>query len=151
MTMDSPTQNVLLSEIDCVRLIGTHSVGRLGVIDDGYPIALPVNYRVVVGADDSMSIVIRVRRDSVLDQRNSVASFEIDEIDHHRQIGWSVVARGILHHVDDTMAPQWLRSWDPRPWVNQRDIWLYLEVKAISGRQLLETNPAWAFEVHGYL
>jgi nitroimidazol reductase NimA-like FMN-containing flavoprotein (pyridoxamine 5'-phosphate oxidase superfamily) len=151
MTMDSPTQNVPLSEIDCVRLIGTHSVGRLGVIDNGYPIALPVNYRVVVGADDSMSIVIRVRRDSVLDQRNSVASFEIDEIDHHRQIGWSVVARGTLHHVDDTMAPQWLRSWDPRPWVNQRDIWLYLEVKAVSGRQLLETNPAWAFEVHGYL
>jgi uncharacterized protein len=149
--VDSPAKNVPLSDVHCVRLIGTHSVGRLAVIDDGFPISLPVNYRVVVGSDDSMSIVIRVRRGSVLDAPNSMASFEIDEIDHHQQIGWSVVARGVLRHVDDTTAPQWLRTWDPRPWVNQRDIWLYLEVLAISGRQLLETNPEWAFEVRGYL
>ncbi len=149
--MDAPALNTVLSDDDCVRLIGTHNVGRLCVIDNGCPIALPVNYRVVVGADDAMSIVIRVRRDSVLDQPTLKAGFEIDEFDHQEQIGWSVLARGTLHHVDETVAPRWLRSWDPRPWVNQREIWLYLDVKTISGRQLLHPNPAWAFEVHGYL
>jgi uncharacterized protein len=151
MSIDAPASTVPLSNSDCVRLFGTHNVGRLCVLSHGYPLAFPVNYRVVVGSDDTMSIVVRVRGGSVLDQRECLASFEIDEIDHHHQIGWSVVARGTLRHVDDELAPTWLRAWDPRPWVSQRDIWLYLEVTETSGRQLLEPNPDWAFEVHGYL
>ncbi len=98
-----------------------------------------------------MSVIMRVRRDGSIDQPGSMASFEIDEFDLCQQIGWSVIARGVLHRVDDENAPPWLHEWDPRPWVIERDTWIYLEVTALSGRQLVEPNAAWSFEVRGYL
>jgi Pyridoxamine 5'-phosphate oxidase len=151
MGMDTPTKMVSLSEADCIRLIGTHSVGRICAVDNGFPIAVPINYRMIFTAGDTMSVIMRVRRDGLVDQPGCAASLEIDDIDHGLQIGWSVVARGVLHRVDDHNSPPWLAQWDPRPWVVERDTWIYLEVTALSGRELIESNTAWSFEVRGYL
>ena len=40
----------------------------MACIDDGVPIAVPVNYRMVFTAGDDMSIIMRVRRDGLVDQ-----------------------------------------------------------------------------------
>jgi hypothetical protein len=141
---------VNLAPLDCIQLLGTHTVGRLCVVEDGFPVAFPVNYRIVVGADDFLAIVIRVRDGGVLDRPDTKAGFQLDGIDLHVQVGWSVVARGTLHEVEQDDAPPWLHTWNPRPWVNDCDAWLYLDVANLSGRQLLEPNPDW-IDTRAYL
>lgn len=136
---------------ECLGLLSAHEVGRLCVVDGGFPLAFPVNYRVVPGGDGGAALVVRTRHGSVLDQSETRAGFEIDGIDPSTSSGWSVVVRGILHHADASLTPPWLRSWDPRPWVGDRDSWLYLTPVEVTGRRLASAVVEWAFAVHGYL
>ena len=136
---------------ECLGLLSAHEVGRLCVVNDGYPVALPVNYRVVPDGEGGAAFVVRTRPGSVLDQSETKAGFEIDGIDSSTHTGWSVIVRGTLHHADASITPPWLRSWDPRPWVGDRDSWLYLTPREVTGRRLVGAVVEWAFAVHGYL
>jgi hypothetical protein len=140
-----------LGSDECLRLLATHAVGRLCVLEDSYPVAFPVNYRLVYETDSKPVIVVRARAGGVLDVAGSKVGFQIDGHDVIDETGWSVLARGLLRDglVDD--APQWLRYWNPRPWAGPRDRWLYLPVDSVTGRRLLVTVAEWAIRVTGYL
>ena len=68
---------------------------------------MPVNYSVV---DDA--IVVRTSPYSLLGTygRDTMLAFEIDQFDHERQHGWSVVARGRGEVVDDPDELEHIRS-----------------------------------------
>lgn len=51
----------VLSEGECYQLIGSRSVGRMGVIVEGVQVIHPVNY-----ATDGQSIVVKVNPYSIL-------------------------------------------------------------------------------------
>jgi uncharacterized protein len=150
-----------LNRDECVYALGTHDVGRLCVVENGYPVAFPVNYRLVVepavqdagtpGAPTRFLIVFRTRDGGVLDVPGQPVGFQIDGVDPVSQTGWSVLVRGTLHDGGSDAAPDWLHSWDPHPWTKERESWLYLEVEVISGRQLVQGSAEWAFEIRGYL
>ena len=186
---------VNLTREECVYALGTHDLGRLCRVVDGFPLAFPVNYRMVVepAADPptasavhnhdihnhdiqnhdiqnhdiqnhdiqnhenhrlgqpQLVIVFRARHGGVLDHPGEPVGFEIDGIDPVSQTGWSVLARGTLHEGHSQQAPTWLHSWDPHPWTEERDTWLYLAVDVLSGRQLVKGATEWAFEIRGYL
>ena len=136
---------------ECLGLLSTHQVGRLCVVENGYPVAFPVNYRIVPNVDGGAAIVVRTRMGSVLDQDDTPVGFEIDGVDSQTETGWSVVVRGRLHHADASSTPPWLHSWDPRPWIGPSDSWLYFTPIEITGRRLVASVVEWAVAFGGYL
>lgn len=136
---------------ECIGLLGAHQIGRLCVIDDAYPVAFPVNYRVAPNDDGTVAIVVRTRPGNLLDRDQVRAGFEIDGIDGMTETGWSVVVRGVLHQAETSPSATSATSWDPRPWVGPRDSWLVLTPVTITGRRLESSVVEWAFAVEGYL
>ena len=137
---------------ECLAFMAYVGIGRLCVVENGFPIAYPVNYRLVANGQGGAAIVIRTRTGGALDlDEDSRVGFEVDGIDSTSNTGWSVIVRGLLHHEDAPITPDWLRSWDPRPWIRGRETWLYLTPVSITGRRLAPNVVEWAFAVHGYL
>jgi nitroimidazol reductase NimA-like FMN-containing flavoprotein (pyridoxamine 5'-phosphate oxidase superfamily) len=134
----------------CLGLLANENIGRICVLEAGFPMALPVNYRLVTNGAGETVLVIRTRAGTILDSVNSRVGFEVDAIDHEHEVGWSVFVRGNLHAVTSG-SPEWLRSCDPRPWAPDRDVWVYLAPLIITGRRLTGTSVNWAFDVSAYL
>jgi uncharacterized protein len=143
--------SVVLDHDECVRLFGSEQVARLCVLEGEFPVAFPVNYRLMVEDAENVVFVIRTRADGILDQPGRNASFQIDGVNPVTQRGWSVLARGVLHEDNSEGARQWLKLWNPRPWVGERDTWLYLSVTQFTGRRLESAEDEWAFEKGAYL
>jgi len=125
-----------LSVEECLNLLAGEVFGRLAVVTPGGPRIIPVNY---VLLDDA--IVLRTSPYSELAQ-NAVdkdAAFEIDDVDHTRQTGWSVVVVGRLEKVDPSDLADLRKVWVPQPWAGgQRNLYLQLRWREISGRRLRE-------------
>jgi Pyridoxamine 5'-phosphate oxidase len=136
---------------ECIGLLAAHQVGRLCINEEGFPVAFPVNYRLIPNSEGGVAIVVRTRPGSTLDRESEHVGFEIDGIDGIDETGWSVVVRGILHHEASSITPAWLRAWDPHPWVGPQDAWLYITPISISGRRLTAEVVEWAFAIRGYL
>ena len=124
------------------ELLGKEGVGRLCVIDGGYPLAFPVNYRVARSAI-AERIVFRTSSSGAMARAAGPASLEVDEIDHDRRNAWSVIVRGDLRRiVGDHELP------DPHPLVVEgRYQWMVLDVSAISGRRFTSAAAADSFSV----
>jgi Pyridoxamine 5'-phosphate oxidase len=134
----------------CMLLLRERSVGRIAVVDDGSPIVLPVNYRLVETSGPTW-LALRTRPGNVLDQSPMRVAFEIDEIDAVHHEGWSVLVRGTLQHVDPDAAG-FRERFDPEPWMlDERDAWLVIEPFAITGRRLHAAEREWAFHIRAYL
>jgi hypothetical protein len=134
---------------ECLARLSAHSVGRLCVLENGYPVALPVNYRLVGGPAGEARVVIRVRKGSTLDRSGERVSIQIDGTDFETDSGWAVVLRGTLRQA--TATDDWLVGNDPRPWVSGRDIWQYIEATTITGRVISKPALTWELSLHGYL
>jgi len=141
---------VTLSEAECLDLLRAEEVGRIGVVDAEGPIVLPVNYRCVEG-EGGVFVAIRTRPGNVLDVAPQPVAFEIDGIDRAHRRGWSVLVRGRLRHLDPDALESHER-FDSHPWVAaERDAWLVIEVRSISGRRLEAATVEWAFHATAYL
>ena len=121
---------------ECLALLTSDSVGRLCIIDHGYPLAFPVNYRVVQDSAGDR-VVFRTSPDASLARYEGPSSLEVDWISPDRQQAWSVMAHGRLRRsLGEVDLP------DPHPLVReQRSQWLVLDVSAVSGRRF-ESTPA---------
>ncbi len=138
-----------LSTEDCLRLLRAGTVGRIAVLDEGFPIVLPVNYRLVETSTLTW-IAIRTRIGGVIDLAPINAAFEIDNIDVTHHEAWSVLARGTLQHIYADV--DFRARFDPEPWViDERDAWLAIDPFAITGRHLLPTAEEWTFHLSAYL
>ena len=135
----------------CLEHLRATRVGRLAAVpEDGVPIVLPVNYRLVETLGLTW-IAVRTRPGNVLDRAGTGVAFEIDSIDPTHQRGWSVLVRGTLLHIDPDAAA-FRERFDSIPWLStERDSWLVIEPFAITGRELHPSQPDWAFHVDAYL
>ena len=124
-----------LGPSECEALLRAGVAGRVALSTPDGPHILPVNYSVVDGA-----VVIRTSPYSLLGTygRNSTLAFEVDQFDHARQRGWSVVARGRAEAVDDPVEVDRIRRvWEPRPWAGGvRSLYVRLHWTELTGRQL---------------
>jgi nitroimidazol reductase NimA-like FMN-containing flavoprotein (pyridoxamine 5'-phosphate oxidase superfamily) len=127
---------------ECLELLGTETVGRVCVIEHDYPLAFPVNYRVIRNADGTR-IVFRAAPRAVVGHYEGPASLEVDQIDTDRLNAWSVIVRGMLRRIrDEEELP------DTRPLVSDRlDQWMSLDVSAISGRRFTSEATSDGFSV----
>jgi uncharacterized protein len=137
-----------LDRDECLRLLGTMTVGRVVVVTSGgTPVIRPVNY-VLDGA--SQSVVFRCAEGTKLVSLLHAAHawFEVDDIDPVGRTGWSVIVAGVTEAVNrpdevrrlDGLA---LDSWITGP----GSVWIRVRARVVSGR--LVQPSVGATEEHG--
>lgn len=118
------------------ELLAAAPVGRLGFVDAGSPVILPVNFLV-----DGRSLVLRTATGSKLAaaMREQPVCIEVDSWDHTDRSGWSVLAKGIAEHVADRDDMDRLDTLGLHPWANPdiRSEWVRVMVEEVSGRRIV--------------
>jgi nitroimidazol reductase NimA-like FMN-containing flavoprotein (pyridoxamine 5'-phosphate oxidase superfamily) len=133
-----------LSPSDCELLLASLDVGRIAVVDDGYPLVFPVNYRLTEFCGNPV-IAIRTRPGNVIDHPGRAVCLEIDGVDASHDGGWSVLVRGVLAAV----PPDPDRDSHPID-CYERDAWLIVVPTRVTGRRVLNST-LWSFHPAGYL
>jgi len=121
-----------MSPAQCRERIARGGVGRIVWCARGEPQIQPVNYAVV---DDD--IVFRTAPYTGLGMRvaGQRVAFEVDEIDHDAQSGWSVVVQAEARAVHDPDEIRRLRRSGPQPWAEgQRNLVIRLRPQRMTGR-----------------
>ena len=139
--------NVLipLTDADCLTLLESTDFGRLCVMQEGYPMAFPVNFRLVEFGGEAV-LAIRTRPGSSLDHIGEHVSFEIDGVGPGRDSGWSVIVRGRLEPISPGADV------DSYPMItSQRDAWRVIVPAKITGRGVRADPMRWSFNPAGYL
>ena len=131
MTAD---QLLELPEPECLRLLAHARFGRIGFVEHGRPVVLPVNYLFEGG-----EIIFRSTSGSKLEaalQEQTVA-FEVDAIDSMYHGGWSVLAYGTAEVVISPEEIERLSALPVRPWwPGAEDRWIRIHVEEVTGRRL---------------
>jgi nitroimidazol reductase NimA-like FMN-containing flavoprotein (pyridoxamine 5'-phosphate oxidase superfamily) len=134
-----------LTTADCELLLASLDIGRIAVVEDGYPLVFPINYKMAM-IDGKLVIAIRTRPDNVIDHPGRPVCFEIDGVDASHDGGWSVLVRGIL--VESSPDA----DHDSNPIDSyHRDAWRVIVPTHISGRRVSNRSERWSFHPAGYL
>jgi nitroimidazol reductase NimA-like FMN-containing flavoprotein (pyridoxamine 5'-phosphate oxidase superfamily) len=82
---------------ECLELLHTEKVGRIGVVFEGRPEIFPVNYSL----DASDAIIFRTAIGTKLPSAvNHHVVFEVDHFESDSRTGWSVVVHGVAQQTD---------------------------------------------------
>lgn len=125
----------ILSDAECHEHLAMGAVGRIGFVDEGSPVILPVNYTL-----DGRAIVFRTAAGSKLSvgMMQRPVCFEVDEWDTLTHTGWSVLAKGVADEVLDDAEIARLETLPVRPWSRPdlRDHWVRIMVEELTGRRI---------------
>lgn len=110
--MESTDGSANLEEIsttECIELLRTERVGRIGVVVRGHPEMFPVNYAL----DASDTVVLRTADGRKLAAAvNHHVVFEVDRFDTSMREGWSVIVHGVAHQTGSVAeGERLLMSW----------------------------------------
>ena len=126
---------VELTAEECLSLLASRSVGRIGVVTPNGPVIFPVNYSLAKDA-----IVFRTLPYGVIANHahEAAVAFEVDDLDDTMQEGWSVLATGTSRRIEDPDQVRSIREGlDPEPWVDgQRNLYFCVEWSNLSGRRI---------------
>ena len=128
----------VLDRAACIELLAHHGfVGRLGIVVDGRPIVLPVNY--IFDADSVVFCTASGTKLNAVVSRADVA-FEVDDSSPLHHSGWSVLLRGHAEVITDPQQVARLREGPLRPWAKgARANWVRISLDEISGRRIPST------------
>ncbi|KJS59494.1 helix-turn-helix domain-containing protein [Streptomyces rubellomurinus] len=124
-----------LTEAECWDLVGTHGVGRIALPVRPAPVVYPVNYVV-----DQGSFAYRTGEGAgTAPAEGAALSFQVDHIDEYLGRGWSVLALGSAHYVDDPEDLSRLSGLPgAAPWAGgDRPRWVRVRPDEITGRRLV--------------
>lgn len=131
-----PGDLTALDRDECVDLLGTTAIVRIGFVADGRPSVLPVNHLLHDGA-----IYFRTAPGSKLGTAaaDSQVAVEADEGHDTTRTGWSVVAHGQAHIVTDDAEVEALLAYHFEPWAlpDDRAFWVRVDVDDVSGRRIV--------------
>jgi nitroimidazol reductase NimA-like FMN-containing flavoprotein (pyridoxamine 5'-phosphate oxidase superfamily) len=129
-----------LDKAECLRLIASGGIGRIGYSGRYGPTVMPVNYQLYDG-----TIVFRTAQDSATDEdlRTGIANaeykvaFEIDEFDTAARTGWSVLVQGSAHHVESAAERASVAGAGVEPWPGEdRELFLRIVPSRVTGRRI---------------
>ncbi|MDT0449545.1 pyridoxamine 5'-phosphate oxidase family protein [Streptomyces hesseae] len=123
-----------LSEDDCWRRLGTHGIGRIGLMTGPAPVVLPVNFLV-----DGRTVVYRTESGGAAAAADGdPLAFEADHIDAHVSRGWSVLITGTAEHITDPGTVEVLATRPgAQPWAGgKRDLWIRIRPGQVTGRTI---------------
>ena len=88
----------VLERAECLRLLDSAAVGRIGTSSGALPVVLPLRY-----ALDGDSIVVETGRGTTLDfaTTGSVVAFEVDNLHERGHCGWTVMVTGVAEEIHD--------------------------------------------------
>lgn len=133
LLFDNRTGVEVVERRGCLELLAGEVLGRIGIVEGGAPLILPVNY-----ALDGEAIVFRTGPGSKLDSAHgSAACFEVDAFDREGRSGWSVVVRGRLEEITTADQPALDRVEKlADPWLGERPSVVRLVPQVITGRRI---------------
>ena len=122
-----------LGRDECLTRMATQRLGRLGVVVDGVPLVLPMQFVM-----DGETIVLRTNPGAkTLNVPLNEVSFEVDHVDWDQGVGWSVLLQGYgaeittaLDRRSESLRTLTVHSWAPPP----ADRWLEIFPRKITGR-----------------
>jgi nitroimidazol reductase NimA-like FMN-containing flavoprotein (pyridoxamine 5'-phosphate oxidase superfamily) len=106
----------VLERSECARLLAVKAggVGRLGIVVQGQPVVVPLNYEMVDG-----DVVIRIGSGSILEtitDSQTIVAFEVD--DHSQDEAsswWSVLVQGLALAITDRSRLVMYKAGAPTP------------------------------------
>ncbi len=124
-----------LGRDECLELMATQRVGRLGVVVDGVPLVLPMQFVL-----DGATVVLQTNQGSkTLHTPLTSVSFEVDHVDWDQGVGWSVLVQGIGEDISTAIDERSearrslaVHTWAPPP----ADRWLSIVPRMITGRRI---------------
>jgi len=120
---------------DCLRLLGSVPVGRVGFHCDGEVVLLPVNFVV-----DGQDVVFCTARGSKLSaaEGEGLVAFEADAYDPRSRSGWSVLVNGHAEIVYEDAEIRRLARLGLHPWATavNRPFWIRIRPASVTGRQI---------------
>jgi nitroimidazol reductase NimA-like FMN-containing flavoprotein (pyridoxamine 5'-phosphate oxidase superfamily) len=125
----------LLDDDEARRLLASGEVGRVGITMGALPAIFPVNYRLVDGA-----IVFWTAPGSKMSAAvaGAVVAFEVDDYGVRDRSGWSVLAVGEAHVVDDPALRRAVAAAGLEPFADgARTAMVRVEPTFLSGRRLV--------------
>lgn len=124
----------ILGRDECLDLLRTQPVARLGLSIHALPVIVPVNF---VVDDDQIVICTAAGSKLVAACHHSVVALEVDEYDAMNHSGWSVLVQGGSRVIDDAAEVDGARELWLRPWANESaDMWIAVSTDLISGRRI---------------
>ncbi len=122
-----------LGRDECLTRMATQRLGRLGVVVDGVPLVLPMQF-----AMEGETVVLQTNQGAkTLNAPLSSVSFEVDQVDWDEGVGWSVLLQGYgadissaLDQRSEALRSLTIQSWAPPP----ADRWLKIIPRKITGR-----------------
>ena len=150
-----PTDHVgleILPPDECLRLLASVPVGRVGFVADGEVVVLPVNHVV-----DGQEVIFRTAHGSKLSaaEGQNRTAFEADYYNEQTRAWWSVLVNGRAEVVDaeadiDRLSLS-LSRLGVYPWVTavRHPFWIRIRPTSVSGRRTPGTE--WAAHPAGTL
>ncbi|MEJ5254973.1 MAG: pyridoxamine 5'-phosphate oxidase family protein [Acidimicrobiales bacterium] len=126
----------ILDRAECLGLLRTVPVGRVGLSVNALPVVLPVNFAYDA---ERNRIVIRTSEGGKLRAAllGAIVAFEADRIDPISHTGWSVLVRGVSSLITDPEEIGRLRRLPLRPWASdQSDHWVAISTDLVTGRRI---------------
>ena len=123
----------VLDRDECLRLLATIPVGRIGVSSGALPVVLPVNFVL-----DGDRIVLRTNPGTKLSAalHDTVVAFEVDRWDPMWHEGWSVMVTGRACEVTGAELDR-ARTLPLRPWgADPTDHYIAITTDLVSGRRI---------------
>ena len=141
-----PSDNGLveLSRPECLRLLATAHIGRIGLSMGALPVVLPVNFVL-----DGESVVFRTSEGAKQQAAvsNTVVAFEVDHVNPLYHSGWSVLVTGVAKLVTDRLELARLAQLPLQPWMpGEQGNYVRISADRISGRRL-HPERAYAAEI----
>ena len=124
-----------LGRDECLALMSTQRLGRLGVVVDGVPLVLPMGFVL-----DGETVVLQTNQGTkALHSPLASVSFEVDHVDWDEGVGWSVLIQGLGQDIStaidersEALRALAAHSWAPPP----ADRWLTIIPRTITGRRV---------------
>ncbi len=136
-----PNSLEVLGERECLDLLASGEVGRVGVVVDGQPLIFPVNYVL-----DGQFVVVHTDVGPMLTGASqALVAFEVDGFDAVARSGWSVLVQGMANDVTDALdyASEHLQTVELSPWApGPKPRLLRISATKVTGRRFQGATPA---------
>lgn len=125
----------ILPFADCLRLLDSVPVGRVGFLADGEVVILPVNHLV-----DGPDVIFRTGSGSKLSSVGSknLIGFEADQFDARTHSGWSVVVSGFIEVVESDAEIKRFERLGLQSWggaATRDPHWVRIRPTSVTGRR----------------